>query len=390
MTQTAGIERLVTRVRQSARDGSLIETAQVKLIGLDEVRQAAGPRWPRMREQVREGSLKIIASRIGPDDAIIACGDGFLVVFADAAAEDTVRLCSEIHDALIAFYLGEDALQRLRPDIQRESASAASLAGVVADVSQSAHLKIQRNNLRLGRFWPLWSTQRRCIAAHLCAPVIESFGARRMGYAQDFLERAAHNERDYLDLDLCLLEQAAAAAEAPEATAVGVTVHVTTMQSRKARTTYFSHAAANLGPAQQRMFVTIAEIEPGTPLISLTEWSSGLSRAFPRVALDLHHSDRAISGLASAGVWAASHHLPDARDGASLRAALHKLNAWCRTLRAQGIQPMVNGFADWAFLDLSSYSDLAFASGDGLWPSQPALNNASAENEEARPVTESV
>lgn len=92
MIATAEMDRLAARVRASARDGGLIETAKVKFLGLDEVREA-GARWPRMREQVREGSLKIIAARIGADDAVIPWGDGFLVVFADATAE-TERRCS--------------------------------------------------------------------------------------------------------------------------------------------------------------------------------------------------------------------------------------------------------------------------------------------------------
>jgi hypothetical protein len=341
-----------------------------------------------MREYVREGSLKIIASRIGPDDAIVACGDGFLVVFADAAAESTQRLCAQIHDALIAFYLGEEALRALRADVRRERASAASLAGVVAGVSASAHVTHQRNDLKLGRFWPVWSTRRRSIAAHLCAPAIESSARRRLGYAPDFLEKAAHRERDYLDLDLCLLEQACAAAEGLDATPIGVTVHVTTMQSRKARMTYLSHMAANVTPFQKRMFITIAEIEPGTPLISLTEWCNDLKHKIPRVALDLHHGDRAISAIASAGAWAAGYHLPQAQPGASaaLRANLNRLDAWCRILRRQGLQPIVNGFADWAFLDLSSYSDLAFASGDGLWPSQRAAASVETSNTNGEPA----
>ena len=56
-----------------------------------------------------QGSLKIIAQRIGAQDTVIPCGDGFLVVFADAACAETERCCGEIRDALIRFYLGEEA-----------------------------------------------------------------------------------------------------------------------------------------------------------------------------------------------------------------------------------------------------------------------------------------
>jgi hypothetical protein len=379
MNYAADLERLSARVRAAAHDGGLIETAQVKLVGLDEIRIAAGPRWPRMREHVREGSLKIIASRIGAEDAVVACGDGYLVVFADAASEDTKRVCAEIHDALIAFYLGEDALKALRAEVQRESASAASLAGVVADAAEPKHLKSQRSELNLGRFWPVWSMRLQIVAAHICAPAIERGKApARIGYAADFLDKANHIIRDYLDLDLCLLEQACAAAMSPDSTPVGVSVHVTTMQNRRARTTYLTHAAANAANIGQRMFVTIAEIEPGTPLMSLTEWRNELKHTFPRVALDLHHSDRAIGSLAATGAWAAGYHLPHPRHSGSaeVRATLNNLDSWCRALRRQGLQSWISGFADSGLLDLATYSDLALASG-ALWQGQSAPTRSS-------------
>lgn len=364
------LERLAGRVRAAARGDGLIETAQVKLLGLDDVRIAAGARWPRMREHVREGSLRIITQRIGADDAVIPCGDGFLVVFADASVEQTQERCAEIREALLSFYLGEDSLGELSADVERETVSANHLAKIVSDESAERTPR-RRNELKLGRFWPIWSARHLAVAAYLCGPAIQGANEMRLGYAPDFLDKAAHSERDYLDLDLCMLEQACTAAEAGAAP-IGLTVHVTTLQTRKSRVTYLEHLAANASPAQQRMFLTVAEIEPGTPLMSLTEWTSALKQYVPRVALDLHHSDRAIGSLASTGAWAAGYHLPATRVNSNnqVRMSLNELDGWCRTLRRQGLMPLINGFQDAAFLDLAGYSDLAFASGERLWPSQ--------------------
>jgi hypothetical protein len=372
MNPTQEIERLASRVRAAARDGSLIETAQVKLVGLDEVREAAGSRWPRMREHVREGSIKIIAQRIGPEDAVIPCGDGFLVVFADADAAETQSRCAAIRDALLAFYLGEEALQAIRADVARETVHASHLAGLVGETVPAQRVAKQRNDLKLGRFWPVWSARHLGVAAYLCGPALESEAGRRLAYCADFLDKGAHSASDFLDLDLCLLEQACASAEEETSAAIGVCVHASTMQSRRSRSTYLEHLAANASPVQQRMFVTIAEIEPGTPLMSLTEWTRALKRFFPRVALELHISDRAIGSLAATGAWAAGYHLPATRIASSLQArtALNGLDTWCRTLRRQGLQPFVGGFQASGFLDLASYSDLAFATGEALWPSR--------------------
>jgi hypothetical protein len=365
------LERLAGRVRAAARGDGLIETAQVKLVGLDDVRIAAGARWPRMREHVREGSLRIISQRIGADDAVIPCGDGFLVVFADASSEETKARCAEIHDALIGFYLGEEALRDLRANVERETVSAKHLAQFMSAETPHAHTPPRRTQLQPGRFWPVWSARHLAVATYLCAPAITSAEAMRHGYSAGFLEKAAHEERDYLDLDLCLLEQACTAAEAGAAP-IGLTVHVTTLQARKSRMIYLEHLAANASPAHQRMFVTIAEIEPGAPLMSLTEWTTALKQYVPRVALELHHTDRAIGALASTGAWAAGYHLPAARVNSSteVRTSLNELDGWCRALRRQGLMSFISGFQDAAFLDLAGYSDLGFASGEKLWPSQ--------------------
>lgn len=375
MIENTDFERLAARVRTSARDGGLIETAQVKLLGLDEVRDAAGPRWPRMREHVREGSLKIIAARLGPQDAVIPCGDGFLVVFADAAGDDTQKRCGAMRDALVSFYLGEEALKALRADVNSETVSAAHLAGIVGAAPELRSHTEMRSNLKVGRFWPVWSAPRQRVSAYLCAPLIQGAPNRplRMGYDGEFAEHAAHRSGvDFLDLDLCLLDQAFDAVDHIESAPIGVSVHVTTLQSRKARTHYLNHLASNASSAKQRMFISIAEIEPGTPLLSLTEWTIALRHTVPRIALELHRNDRAINAIASTGAWAAGYQVGPFRGvhGGQLRGALNEIDAWCRTLRRQGMQPFMHGFADTGVFDLASFTEIAFATGEALWPSQ--------------------
>jgi hypothetical protein len=376
MHEAAEIDRLAARVRAAARDGGLIETAQVKLVGLDEVRQAAGERWPRMREFVREGSLKIIASRVGPQDAVVPCGDGFLVVFADGASAQSGERCAEIRDALIRFYLGEDALKALRADVQQEAVTAAHLAGIVKDPPRP---KPAASGVELGRFWPVWSSRQGGVSAFFCAPTFDVQDANpRMGYDRDFAQKASHRDADFLDVDLCLFEQAVAAAERIEGGIVGVSVHATTLQNRRARTIYLDHVAANASSVRQRMYIGIAEVAPGTPLISLTEWISGLRRTIERVAIELHPTDRALSAIASTGAWAAGYQVPSMRNasGAQMRAELGSIHSWCQTLRRQRIQPFMHGFMEPVFFDLANMSDIAFATGPGLWPSQATLKRS--------------
>jgi hypothetical protein len=56
---------------------------------------------------------------------------------------------------------------------------------------------------------------------------------------------------------------------------------------------------------------------------------------------------------------------------------LNDLHGKCKTLKAQGILPLMQGFESTPVLDLAAYSDIAFASGDGLWPCQMAPSSVS-------------
>jgi hypothetical protein len=67
-----------------------------------------------------------------------------------------------------------------------------------------------------------------------------------MGYARDFLEKdALVGNEDFLDLDLCLLEQAFEACELVQALAIGFSVHASTLQARKSRTLYLNRVASH-------------------------------------------------------------------------------------------------------------------------------------------------
>ncbi len=59
-----------------------------------------------------------------------------------------------------------------------------------------------------------------------------------------------------------------------------------------------------------------------------------------------------------------------------MRAALGSIESWCQTLRRQRIQPFMHGFQEPVFFDLANMSDIAFATGPGLWPCRTTLKQA--------------
>lgn len=379
MSPQADFELIASKLRSISGDGGSIEAAQVKVIGLDEIREAAGPRWPRMRERVRNGSMSILSQHVGPGDVIVPAGDGFLILLAEGRPGDTQRRCQQMRDALLAFYLGEEALAALRPEVQNRTLTQDGLTDLLAS-SVRTHEGDERLVAKaLGDevvLAPVLVTHDSRAGALLAGPMTRTEAARRIAYNPDFiLDGRHHTRRDFLELDLAVLDAALTRAsrmqDSGRVAAIGVCVHSSTMQVRKSRDAYL-HWLAGVDPALRRtLFVAISEIERGAPLISIAEWCSALRSLAPRVWLDFHYADHAIGSVGGSGAWAAGFHLPTfvgvQRDKGApkLRA---QIQFWSRSLHTQGMRLVVHGFQDAGFLECAKELGVDLLTSDAHWP----------------------
>lgn len=379
MNSQPDIDQMGARLRALSRDGGSIEAAQVTLIGLDEIREAAGTRWPRMRERVRTGSMSILEQHTGPDDVIIPAGDGFLIMLAEGRAGDTQRRCQEMRDALLKFYLGEEALASLRPEVKNRALNAAGLTDLIAASMRGAGGFVAKGHDDEIAMAPVLIANDKRVGAILAAPIVRNEGVRRIAHNPDFILDGRHNASlDYLELDLALLDAALARATRLRETgggAVGVCVHATTMQTRRSRQTYFQWLSEIDPDLRRSLIVVVNEIERGTPLLSMTEWCSGLRAYINRVSLNLHYGDHAISSIGATGAWAAGFHLPtfigaqrDAR-GQKLRSLI---DFWSRSVHGQGMRLVVHGFQDASFFDQAGAMGVDMLTSDAHWPFEPA------------------
>lgn len=370
MAPLAEVEGLAEKLRTLTRDGGSFEAAQIKLIGLDDIRQAAGPRWPRMRARVREVSENILSRHAGEGDIVVPAGDGFLVIFAEDI--DTHERCKRMRDALLSFYLGEDALKTLQPAVQRR---------VVTTESLHALLRHHEPQPRAGTLpasiaaAPVFAISDKRIGLSLWGPMIDEPRGRRIGYDPDFvLDGVRREQMDVLELDLAVLDAALHSAmqarQAKRSLAVALTVHATTLQHRRARDAYVARLESYDSELRRRLVVMVAEIEKGTPFISIAEWSAALRTHLAHVWLDFHHTDHAIAGLRGAGALAAGFHLPGYATSGNPRAQrmLEHAAFWGRTLHSQGLRFFINGFHDIGFCAEAAPFGVDFASGDAVWP----------------------
>lgn len=375
MLTAPDLDQVTERLRAMSREGGSIEAAQVKVIGLDEIREAAGPRWPRMRERVRAGSLSILQQHCGPDDVVIPAGDGFLVMLADGKPGDTQRRCQEMRQALLSFYLGEEALASLRPEVKKHALTTEGLTDLIA--SSMRERMVARGHKDEIALAPVLVTHEQRMCALLAGPASHAGAhARRLCHNPDFLLDGRHHERkDFLELDVAVLDAALARLnrwkEHGHSGVIGVTVHSSTMQSRRSREAYLGWLAELDADQRRTLFVTVAEIERGTPLISISEWCSSLRSLVARVWLEFHYSDHAIGSVGASGAWAAGFSLPGfaaAQRGPRADRLRQQIRFWSKALKSQGMRLVVHGFQDATFLEEAHALGVDLLTSDAQWP----------------------
>jgi hypothetical protein len=375
MSPVTDLMQLALQLRAISRDDGSIDAAQVRLIGLDEIRKAAGDNWPRMREHVRDGSFKILSRFVTSEDVIVPAGDGFLVILAEGAAGINQERCRKMRDALLSFYLGEEALKALKPEVNARTLSADGFADLIATslapkTDVSAQDMLLRDDITEAR---IFSTREHRVVGRWICPVRHEQVGRRLAYDSEYILDGLHRRQDFIDLDLAILDYAHRRAEEQDGSelAIGFTVHASTLQLRKHRDLYFEALAAAPASFKSRAIVSIAELERGTPLMSIAEWCCTLRGIFGRVCLDLHYTDHAISSIGSTGAWAAGFHLPiysGAQKGARSARTLEQIRFWARALKTQGMRFSVNGFREPDFVEEARAAGVEIATSDVLWP----------------------
>ncbi len=393
MSSSADLMQLALRLRAVAHADGSIDAAQVRVIGLDEIREAAGANWPRMRERVRAGSMEILSRHAAPEDVIVPAGDGFLVILAEGAPGNNQERCTRMRDALLTFYLGEEVFKSLRPQVTARTLSADGFVDLIATgmnstpAQQSGLARIAPDEIVEAR---LFSARDSKVVARWFCPVREERGTRRLAYNADFILDGRHRDPHYLDLDIAIFGHASdqlARADDQDKLSIGFTVHASTLQTRRSRETYLTMLSNMPLELRRRAIITIAEIEKGTPLISIGEWCCSLRGTLNCVCLDFHYTDHAIASVGAAGAWAAGFHLPiysGAQRGPRAMRTLEQVRFWSKTIRGQGMRLAVNGFSDPDFLQQAAGAGVDIATSDVLWPFKCV--NAQAEPTPALPM----
>ena len=138
--------RMITLRPDAAPAASRVTAGgHIQLVGLEEVRQSLGARWPAARERAMATAERILASRLGPQDTFSRTDDsGFVICFADATEDDaTFRAASigrEVRRRLIGD--GESA------EVAHVLSAATALPPEVADLPGADLARIVNERIR--------------------------------------------------------------------------------------------------------------------------------------------------------------------------------------------------------------------------------------------------
>ena len=389
------IEQLAARLKQAVHETRHIETAQIQIVGLDEVKRRAGARWPELATRVRETSLDFIKKRAGAHDLVIAAGDGFLVVYAEP--EGAADKCRQLQADLNAFYLGESFLRDLSATVRHESIAAAQLLerlevvapmpvapppGPRLEASASHHLPPMAVEIETPlplsevplALLPVWSAMQQAITGYWIAPEWPNRRVARRAYEPDWSETGwRHDEKDFLELDLRILSRAiteiAAGLKEGRKCLVGYSVHASTMMNRNLRRLFLQALMAAPPATRPLLLGRIAEAPPGTPMATFAEWVHQLRAVSPRVAIEIHPGQRNVTGMEELGIFSVACVLPTAHPTAAESAALARMiGVWSRDLKRQNLKLRLDNVDDPRLLSLALDGQIGFCSSPRLWP----------------------
>jgi len=371
------ILQLADRLKQSARESRRMDIAQVQIIGLDAIRERAGEQWPELSTRVRESSLEFIKRRVSPEDVVVAAGDGFLVVYAEA--DGAPQKSRELQTDLNAFYLGDEDTRGLSVDVRHERLR--------------AHDLMDRLN-RFGATWPVegpvapadipltvlpvWSVAQQAITGYWIAPDHKGRNVGRYSYDPSWVETGWHREhKAFLDLDLRILERAVADVQAclkgNRRCLVGYSVHSTTLLDKNDRRAFLQALADIPSEVKPLLFGRIAEVQAGTPLGAMAEWTQLLRRINPRVAIEVHYAQINVTGMEDLGVSAVACVLPTGNPSiADAEALARNVTVWSRDLKKQSLKLVLDNVDDPRLLGMALDSQIDFCSSPRLWPAVPA------------------
>jgi hypothetical protein len=371
------IQQLAVRLREAVHETRHIETAQIQIIGLEAVKHRAGALWPELSARVRETSADFINQRIGEHDFVIPAGDGFVVIYAEA--EGAAEKCSTLQAELNTFYLGDEATKDLSASVTHQTLDAHGLLEQLSAPAVAHDLDAASSLAETPlAILPVWNAPRGAITGYWITPDQGKRALQRYGYDPAWAETGWHHgDKDFLELDLRVLararSEAAACLQGGRRCIIGYSVHSTTMMSRNGRRAFLQALAETPSAIRPLLLGRVAEVQSGTPMATIAEWAHQLRAVSPRMAIQIHHGQRDVTGMQELGIFSVACVLPATPPSAAEADALQRsIVIWSRDLKKQNLRMRLDNVEDPRLLGLALDAHVDFCTSPRLWPAVPA------------------
>jgi hypothetical protein len=299
------LEDFASRLKTLARSRETLDVAQLQFVGLADIKQAYGDRWPAQKGRIQDIAEAFLRKRIGSSDLLIRGDGGFVVLFGASRGAESHAISAQLTHGLNSFFTGADVGQ-LTPSFGGavRSIAAADLDSTFGDLAVMASSGEGESSDGPGmtglewRFEPVWDVKREMLSYWYVSPFSTASETRVAGY---HFENAATHPARFVALDeagLWMAEQALQELlSADRQTLVGSSVHITTLANLASRTRIFA-TLDRLDPALNRFrLLKVAGVAPGFPRLYLNEIMSALKSRLHNVMIGAAWDEPDISGL---------------------------------------------------------------------------------------------
>lgn len=371
------LDCLGAKIREIARQRSTVDVAQFQFVNLTAIQQAYGARWEAEQARVMETARTFICRRMGPDDVLVPCENGFLLLSGQDNSLDASVHAHAVAQALNRFFTGERPSSPFRVEADHQTLSIEDLPRHMTDVRSLENASVVRgaadalpadDEVRMG-FLPIWDARLEAMTSYNVDPYDVATGCSIAGYR--FEPEAASPARlaevDELALRASEIALHTLARNGAKAI-IGVTLHINTLVKLEQR----SRLLSLLSTFDQSFFcyrkITIAGVKPGFPRLYLNETVKAFSARLPRVVVAMSAEESNFSTAIDCGAWGVGYMLPSQSTAAAGSGFWRKMRSDAAAAHARGRKFCVEGAFTTSEVQACAACGVDFMASQLVWP----------------------
>lgn len=346
---------MAERLRQLAQGGSTLDVAQLQFVGLEEIREAYGNRWPQQKARIRSIAEEFLRRRMDPSDLLISADSGFVVVFGSAVGPEAEAIAGQLSQGLSDHFLGGSE-SNPAPRFT-SSCNSVPIEGLAHCLGNSPLIQ-PHADVRMPdscalpdlewRYQPVWDVKREAITSWYVSPHLRSTGKRVPGYMFESQPALARQFAAIDEACLWVSEQALKELIAQGKQAlIGVSINARTLTNTQARTRIFSVLDRLDKDLYRFRVIKIAGVAPGFPRLYLAEIVLALKSRGIKVVIGAAWDEPDMPGLLAIGPRSVGVALPLPIAGpaadSSARALMDKLDRHQQRAHAARVRFFVEG-----------------------------------------------